>query len=444
MSGFDPLTQPHCQGQAFANSYWAATCPLGTPNPSLDKPLQVDIAVIGGGFTGLLTAYHLATTHHQSVALFEANQVGFGASARNAGFVLPSTGRLGYAQLAKKYGLDVSKSIYQEYNNAVALVREHIDGNHIDCNVQASGYLKVAHNQQAFSLLKAQSEFLTATLGSKSHQLLSRQQLTETYMHNQQGFGALRFDNAFGVHPLKLLLGYKALAQQAGVQLYENSLVTRHQNQNGNHQLEVNGHKVSANKVVIAANAYAQRQFSPLTQGRYLPILSSIIVTEPLSDEQLAANGLITEQVVMDTRRLKYYYRRLPDNRILFGGRGAVFGHDQDNAKYQYNLRSALNDCFPKLDVKVDYFWSGYIAAALDDLPHIYSENNTGYVLGYCGSGVAFSAQASIRLAEKLMGLKVPNLPIYTKPLPKFPMPRLRRVGQLAYYQYAQLMDKFA
>ncbi|RRS09372.1 FAD-binding oxidoreductase [Pseudoalteromonas sp. J010] len=442
MSGFDPLTQPHCQGQAFAKSYWAATCDIGEPSTALDSPLQVDVAVIGGGFTGLLTAYHLATTFQQSVALFEANQIGFGASARNAGFVLPSTGRLGYSQIAKRYGVDISKSIYQEYNDAVDRVRDHIKVNHIECNTQASGYLKVAHNQQAFSLLKAQSEYLNSTVGCNKHQLLDQQQLRDAYMRNQQGFGALRFDNAFGVHPLKLLMGYKAMAQQAGVKIYENSLVTHHQSPNGKHHLEVNGHKVSADKVVIAANAYSQRNLSPLTQGRYLPILSSIIVTNPLSDDVLNAHGLFTEQVVMDTRRLKYYYRRLPDNRILFGGRGAVFGRSQDNLKYQHNLQTALKDCFAQLPFTVDYFWSGYIAAALDDIPHIYTENNTGYILGYCGSGVAFSAQASKRLAEKLMGQPVPNLPIYTKPLPTFPLPQLRRFGQLAYYQYAQIMDK--
>ena len=442
MTGFDPLSQPHCQGQAFADSYWAATCDLGKPCAALNKPLQVDVAVIGGGFTGLLTAYHLATSYQQSVALFEANQVGFGASARNAGFVLPSTGRLGYSQLAKLYGLDVSKAIYQEYNQAVTQVRDHITSQQIDCSVQPSGYLKVAHNQHAFNLLKQQADFLSNTMGSNSHQLLSKQQLAEHYMQNQQGFGALRFDNAFGIHPLKLLMGYKSQAQQAGVQLFENSLVSQQHNHNGQHQLNVNGHQVTAKKLVIAANAYAQRDFSPLTQGRYLPILSSIIVTEPLSDEQLAAHGLLTEQVVMDTRRLKYYYRRLPDNRILFGGRGAVFGHDQDNIKYQRNLEKALKDCFPALPFKTHYFWSGYIAAALDDIPHVYAENNTGYVLGYCGSGVAFSAQASVRLAQQLMGESVPNLPIYNKPLPKFPLPQLRRFGQLAYYQYAQLMDR--
>ena len=98
----------------------------------------------------------------------------------------------------------------------------------------------------------------------------------------------------------------------------------------------------------------------------------------------------------------------------------------------------------PTLTFKTHYFWSGYIAAALDDIPHVYTENNTGYVLGYCGSGVAFSAQASLRLAQQLMGMPVPNLPIYTKPLPKFPLPQLRRFGQLAYYQYAQIMDRIS
>ncbi|WP_440057043.1 NAD(P)/FAD-dependent oxidoreductase (plasmid) [Pseudoalteromonas sp. T1lg65] len=443
MDSYDPLVHQHCQKQSFASSYWAATCELGKSHPPVNSNIHADIAVIGGGFSGLLTAYYLATQFNQEVVLFEANQVGFGASARNAGFVLPSSGRLGYAQLSERYGLECSKGIYQEYHQAVERVSAFIQEHSIDCNVQQQGYLKVAHNEKAFSLLKNQADYLTKTMASSGHTLLDKQQLAEKYMANNQAHGALRFDNAFGIHPLRLLLGYKRMALAAGVKIFENSLVTEHKDTGQTQHLLVNGFSVSVEKVAYTGNAYAPKAFSPLTHGRYLPILSSIIVTQPFSDEQLMQYGLATEQVIMDTRRLKYYYRRLPDNRILFGGRGAVFGKHQNEPCYQANLQHALHDCFPHLNAETNYFWSGYIAAALDDIPHVYRENNTGYILGYCGSGVAFSAQASLRLAQQLMSHRTPELPIYRKPLPKFPMPHFRRYAQMAYYHYAQFMDRY-
>ncbi|MEC4088260.1 FAD-binding oxidoreductase [Pseudoalteromonas rubra] len=444
MHAFDPLHAPHCQGQAFAPSYWAATQPLPVANSAPQASEHFDVAIIGGGFSGLLSAYYLAHIYQQKVCVLEANQVGFGASARNAGFALPGSGRLGYADYAKRWGMDVSRGIYDEFQGGVNRVRSLIEAHQIDCDVQASGYLKIAHNAQAYANLQSAAQFISDNFGNDASKLLSRDALDAQFMLNHHAHGAMRYENGFGLHPLKLLLGYRNMAIKAGVTLFEHSLVSE-VNYSQRHQLSVNDQTISADKLLYTGNAYNNKHSHPLINNRYLPILSSIFVTRPLSNDELTQTGLKTHQVVMDTRRLKYYYRLLPDNRLLFGGRGAVFAKDQHKTKYLTHLKSALAECFPCLtNIAHDFYWHGYIAAALDDMPHVFFEDNVGYILGYCGSGVSFSSQAAYRLAQLTMSDAVPNLPLYQRPLPKIPFPQLRRFGQLGYYHLAQIQDKFS
>lgn len=440
---YDPIFNEHCQGQPFAPSYWASTISLPEPTSPPKESFDCDVAIIGGGFSGLLCAFYLATEHKLKCAVFEANQVGFGASARNAGFVLKGSGRLSYPQMAKKWGMDTCKGIYAEFSEAVRRVEDLINTHHIDCDPQPKGYIKIAHNPQAFSNLKAQAEFLRSHLNSDA-EFIDIASLKSDYMDNQQAFGALRLPDGFGVNPLKLLLGYRTLCLNAGVQLFEKTLLENIIETPDGITATANGFNVNAKKLVIAGNAYNTQKTHAYIDNRYLPILSSVMVTRPLTELELESSGLKTHQVTMDTRTLKYYYRLLPDNRLLFGGRGAVFAKDQDKSVYLNNLKRGLAACFPTLSqLDVDYYWHGFIAAALDDMPHVYQKNNIGYILGYCGAGVSFSAQAAYRMAQMTAGLEVPNLPLYREPLPYLPFPKLRRLGQWGYYQYAQVKDKF-
>jgi glycine/D-amino acid oxidase-like deaminating enzyme len=148
----------------------------------------------------------------------------------------------------------------------------------------------------------------------------------------------------------------------------------------------------------------------------------------------------------MDTRALKYYYRKLPDNRILFGGRGAITGKGADDPYYAQRLLAVLKTSFPALaNITYSYAWSGWICMALDDLPHIHQNDQQSvfYSMGYCGSGVSFSVQAGKRLAEKVAEKPVPNLPLYNKALPKFPFAPLRRAGQWGYFHYGKIKDQW-
>jgi glycine/D-amino acid oxidase-like deaminating enzyme len=439
---YDPLVNANSAGQPQANSYWASTIALPAPLPPLTGTQRTQVAIIGGGYTGLMTAYYLASEFNIDCHVLEANCVGFGASARNAGFVLKGSGRLGYADMAKRWDLDTAKGIYTEFSDAVSRVDGLIKLHNIDCEPQEQGYLKVAHNAKAMEKLKGASDFILKHFGDGA-EFISGQDFCERYMNHGQAFGALRLKDGFGLNPLKLLLGYKDAVLRQGVTINEQSCVLEWIEENGKHRLITDKGELIADQVICAGNAYTPKQFNHRIDNKFLPILSNVIVTEPLTSDELAAAGFNTHQVTMDTRILKYYYRLLPDNRLLFGGRGAVWGKDAANPVYGERLKQALDLCFPSLKhKKVAYNWTGWIAAAMDDMPHVYAKEGVGYSLGYCGAGVSFSAQAGFRLAQAIAGQQLPNLPLYQQPLPSFPFAKARRLGQWGYYHYGWIKDK--
>ncbi|MGB0894185.1 MAG: NAD(P)/FAD-dependent oxidoreductase [Parashewanella sp.] len=440
---YDPLINDFPANQPLPNSYWHSQIDLGPPTKTLTGTQTTNVAIIGGGYTGLLTAFYLATEFNIDCHVLEANQVGFGASGRNAGFVLKGSGRLGFAQMAKRWDIITAKGIYDEFTQAVLRVDELIATNNIECQRQEKGYLKVAHNVKAMQQLEGAAKFIQQHCGDNA-EVVSKSELVTNYMNNKQACGALRLTDGFGVQPLKLLLGYKQMMQAAGVLLSEQSCVYECLEEAGKYRLQTDKGELIANKVIFAGNGYSPKQITPQIDKKFLPILSNIIVTEPLTAAQLLATGIQTRQVTMDTRILKYYYRLLPDNRLLFGGRGAVWGKNQADQKFSKRLKMALDNCFPALEkVRVDYNWTGWIAASFDDMPHVYEKNGLGYSLGYCGAGLSFSAQAAYRLAQSIAGEALPELPLYQQPLPAMPFAKARRWGQWAYYHYGYIKDKF-
>jgi len=448
---YDPLKQlSPGQGEPYPNSYWAncsgtAPCSDGV----IESDIDVDVAIIGGGYTGLSCALHLARQHNIKSHILEANQTAWGCSGRNAGFILKSTGRKPYSAIIKKWGGEIAQGIYNEVCEGIEAVNGLI-AEGIDCDPQSKGYLRVAHKQSMFKGLSEQSEMLKNTF-NYSTEILSAEQIKQEYFDSQNTFGAIRFSDCYGINPLKLAWGYQNLAQLAGVKVHTASPVTRWEqlkNKSSKKQiLHTPNGIVKADKVVIATNGYTPKNFHLSVDNRTLPVLSQIIVTEPLSNAQLADTNFLTDNVVMDTRALKYYFRKLPDNRILFGGRGAISGKDANDPYFANRLLNILRKNFPPLhSITFDYSWAGWLSISLDDLPHICQADDDGdvfYGMGYCGNGVSFSVQAGKRLADRVAGIEIPNLPFYTKQLPKFPFAKFRRVGQWGYFHYGKIKDRW-
>ncbi len=324
---YDPL-HDHSPGenQPYPNSYWAN---VSGESPSADGLIEgthhVDVAIIGAGYTGLSCAYHLAKHHNVKPFVLEANQTAWGCSGRNAGFILKSSGRKSFSQMQQQWGEEVMRGIYQEMAAGAETVKELIDQG-IDCDQQAPGYLKVAHKPSKLKELIALAK-LQQKMFNYDVQVLGQEEVRTQYMNDQNAFGAIRYQDGFGLNPLKLAWGYAKLAREAGAKIFTGSPVLRWHKEASGYRLSTPQGDVFAKKVVLATNGYTPKDFHPLVSNRTLPVLSQIIVTEPLSDEQIAACNFLTSNVVMDTRALKYYYRKLPDNRILFGGRGAITGN---------------------------------------------------------------------------------------------------------------------
>lgn len=441
---YDPLhdLSPGC-GENYPNSYWAdISDDAPADDGAINQDLDVDVVIIGAGYTGLSCALHLARDHGINAHVLEANKTAWGCSGRNAGFILKSSGRKPYSQMAKQWGEEVMRGIYNEMCAGVETVNGLI-AEGIDCDQQSSGFIKVAHKPKALAELIALAK-LQKNMFGYDVEILSQNEVRRQYMDDHNAHGAIRYQDGFGLNPLKLAWGYQKLARQAGAKIHCSSPVEGWTSHNNKQQLVTPNGTVTAQKVVIATNGYTPKNLHSLVTDRTLPVLSQIIVTQVLTDEQIAACNFLTSNVVMDTRALKYYYRKLPDNRILFGGRGAITGKGADDPYFANRLLSVLKSSFPSLqNIAYNYAWSGWICMSLDDLPHIYQndQQNVFYGMGYCGSGVSFSAQAGKRLAQKVAEQTVPNLPLYQKALPKFPFAPMRRVGQWGYFHYGKIKD---
>ncbi|WP_417663726.1 NAD(P)/FAD-dependent oxidoreductase [Pseudidiomarina donghaiensis] len=426
-----PSQQPH------AASYWHQHTQVDFPATTVQLPETADIVVIGGGYSGLNAALELAENYQQRVVLVEANQLGWGCSTRNAGFAMPGTGRLGYAAWKKRCGEAVAQGIQAEYQLAFARLERHLAACPQQLQVQRGGYVKIAHNERAIGELQSQYQALCDY--EPNTQWLNREQI-RTRVNSPQAHAAIHFPQSFGLNPLLLLASVARQAAAAGATLVENAAVSTWQTEpSGLHVLHTNKGTIRAPKIIVATNGYTPNHFHPSIHGRSLPVLSSVVVTRPLSIEERAAIRLKPHELVMDTRALKYYFRLLPDGRLLFGGRGAIRGRDAEHPRYVRHLLQAMAATFPALkrlsQQAPDYSWSGWVSVALDDYPRIYSPAEGVYTtMGYCGAGVTFTQLAGQRVAQLAMGETMPALPFYQSPLPKFPLPQLRRLGQWLYY----------
>lgn len=456
---YDPLVEKSIQSQqAYPCSYWSEQSgEAPADDGSLTADIEVDVAIIGAGYTGLSCAYHLAKDFGIKSHVFDANRTAWGCSGRNAGFILKSTGRKAYAPLISQWGNTKANLYYQEVCEGVETVNEvTAQGQQrgINCQAQEKGYLRVAHKTAMVKSLLAQQKLLAEKF-DYSTEFISQSELSQLYFDSLDAFGALRFSDGYGINPLKLAWTYQTLARSIGVKIYTDTPVSFQptaQKVNSDRKsstaifLQAPQATIKAQRVVNATNGYMPQNFHSRFDQRNLPVLSQIIVTSPMSDQQIADSNFLTQQVVMDTRALKYYFRKLPDNRILFGGRGAINGKSADDPYYANRLLSVLHKSFPALhSLTIDYAWAGWINISLDDIPHIYQDESSRifYAGGYCGNGVSFTAQAGKRLAQKIAGKALPDIPLYNQPLPKFPFAQFRRVGQWGYFHYGKLKDRW-
>ncbi len=446
--GYDPLVAPNPgRGQQYAPTYWVATA--GAP-PEDDGPvtgdMDVDVVIIGSGFTGLSCALHLAKEHGIKATILEANQVSWGCTSRNGGQAQNASGRLTRSQWVKRWGLSTARKMHEEVREGFDTFKGLIRDGNIDCDPQDGGHLYIAHRDKAMRKLEAEAKVLREQFGYET-ELLDKATLSRNYVDEAEAVGAMHEPDGIGVHPLKLAHGYHRWARELGATIHPSSPVLGWETINGVHHIKTPGGTVRARAVGVATGGYTSQGLHGSLNSKIMPILSNSLVTRPLTEQELTACNFRTNEVITDTRTLRYYYRKLPDNRVQIGSRSSITGADASNPKHLQMLIDGLHRKFPPLKgIQVDYSWWGWVDVSHDMMPRIYQPDDKEqifYALGYGGNGVMFSAHAGRRMAQRIAGIREGfELPIYNSPLPGHLFAPFRRMGQRMLYHWYHLRDE--
>jgi gamma-glutamylputrescine oxidase len=430
-------------------SYWAATA---GPEPEGLIPLpgdrSADVAVIGGGYTGLAAAYRLAGDHGLDTVVLEAHAIGWGASGRNGGFAMISLGKLSLQEREAKWGLPAARRALRLGIDACERVRELILKEDIACDAQPDGWLTVAHRPDRVEVLRERLRLYRERLDFHDVELLDRDRLfAEGVTRSPTAYGALRIRPTFGLHPLKYARGLARGARRRGAAIHPDSPVVRWDKDSGWHALATPAGTVRARRVVVGTNGYTPERLHPFLNGRTMPATSNILVTRPLTAAEWDAVGMRTTAVYTDTRTLVHYWRRLPDDRMLFGGRAGVINTETALARRRRWLEGRLVTMFPCLrSIGSEYFWHGAVCMPYDRIPHAHTVDDdptVAYALAYTGSGVAMATYLGGLAGDLAAGVAVPrDTPVTGTGLPRFPLPFLRRAYLAGAYVVYGLKDR--
>lgn len=373
---------------------WHATYGPYEPNRPLAGDLQADVAIVGGGFTGMATAYYLLKADPGiKVVVLESEVVGYGASGRNGSFAMTVIG-LGLDLLVKLKGRRRALEGHRYMERAVDTVGALVEEERLDCDYIRPGFLRMATSPAYVK--KIQHEIsLAHSLGIAGIEWLDRDEAREQ-VRSDLYLGAWWEPRLALVNPLKLVREMKRVAAGLGAEVHEHSPVTRVE-RGRSFRLSTPGGTVTAGKLVFATNAYSH--LIPEIRRKQIPAWTYVVATEPLSDEQLAAIGWANRQGVEDARNLIHYYRITPDNRLLMGGGPVGFSYGEDmerdsNVEAWTHLERHIGQLFPSLKgVRIAHRWGGPFSVTADLTPALgyLGDERAVYSVGCIGHGVAMT-----------------------------------------------------
>lgn len=365
----------------YDGNYYASTLTEDRTWPALGAAIETDVCVIGGGLAGMNTLLGLRERGLSGV-LLEASRIGWGASGRNAGFVAKGFAA-GEAELLGKYGKEKATALVSMTKNARSLIRDRIAKYNIDCGPVIDGVLTVAWHDQPGALvdkIKIANENFDLGFEFKSREEVRALCRTSRY------YDGIFSPHDFQMNPLKFLRGLAVAADGLGGEIYEQSAVTGLEKQGAHWLVKTAQGSVKAKHVVISTAVYGEAVDKRL-QFAAIPVQTYIMVTEPISEEDYAVS-LNTPYAIYDSRFCSDYYRRLPEGRLLWGGRVGLFAHPDNIAEA---MTHDILKVYPQLKGKVKpaFAWSGLLSYAAHKMPMIgLLEEGLWYNTGYGGHGL--------------------------------------------------------
>jgi len=423
-----------------AGCWWDETCDI-CERPAVQGDLRCEVAIVGGGFTGISAALHLAE-QGIDVAVLENRYVGWGASGRNGGFCCLGGGMLDNGALEEHVGLSGRKDWRQAEVASIRLVEDLIERFDIDVDRHSDGETQLAHRPKDFAAMQEALAYYDDNYGVQAR-LTPPADLSAEGLNG--GFhGALTVPIGFALNPRKYITGLAAAAQSAGAQIFHDTPATQITRTQNGYSLKTPQGMVTAARVIIATNGYSAEDLPDWLAGRYMPTQSSIIVTRPMTQSELGAQGWTSAQAAYDTRHLLHYFRLMPDNRMLFGVRGGLMATRGSERRAMQRARADFDRMFPAWkDVETPHSWSGMVCIARDRMPFVGAvPDHPGMFASLCyhGNGVAMASYSGALMAD-LVQDKTPDRvypSIVQRPLAKFELGRFRRaVMPLAYAGFA-------
>jgi glycine/D-amino acid oxidase-like deaminating enzyme len=417
-----------------AANYWEDSAPpRAQAAATLGGGERFDVAVVGAGFCGLWTAFHLLEQDASlSIAVLERERVGFGASGRNGGFASPKLGPL-HQMLAP--GAELGAAAYRAGIAALAGIRRVVEDNAIACDFRDSGLLCVATNEVQRRRIRREVE-AAERMGLDSVRGLDQAQVQER-VRSPLYLAATEEDNCAILHPLKLARGIADLLAERGVRIVEHCAVRQVTSSRRGAHLDTSSGPVEAGAVVMCVNAWApeHRAF----RRDLVAVHNYVVATEPLDTptwQQIWPSG----RGMSDKRFYPQYYRPTADGRIVWGGRDAPIsyasrfgpGRDRDDTVFAA-LRQAVRTTFPELkEVRFTHAWGGAIDVTPAFVPRVGTlpDAPVHFGHGFNGQGVCASFAVGDILAHKALGRAIPDLPYYaTHAQGRFPVEPLRSLG---------------
>ena len=419
----------------YPDSYYAATINRRLDCPRLEGDIRADVCIIGGGYTGLSSAIHLAERGY-SVVLLEAQRIGWGASGRNGGQC--SVGqRKSQDELEEAYGIEEARRLWDLGVEAVATVRELIARFGIDCDLKR-GNLQAALKHSDAAAYRRHAEHMQTTYGFNFRYLEGAE--LEYFSGTDVFCGGLVEYASAHLHPLNYALGLAGAAESLGVRIFENSRATGYDRARPTRVATADG-RVTADHVVLACNGYLER-LEPRVAGKIMPLNNFIIATEPLSEAQ--QRQINPEDLCMyDARFVVNFWKLSGDGRMLFGGGENYTRRFPSDIKSF--VRKRMLPLYPQLaQARIDYGWGGTLAVTMNRMPCFGRlEPEVFFALGFSGHGVQMATLAGKLIAEAVAGTAERFDVMARIPSPTFPGGTLLRwPGLVAGMLYHALKDR--